>query len=99
MGLYDVLKSIGLPCAHSHFAAPVKPPYLVYLGAGQNIMSADNTYYWKRNMYTVEYYFATKNEALESQIENALLDNGYLYDKSEDVYIEGENLFVIYYNV
>ena len=62
-------------------------------------MDADNTHYWKENKYQVEYYFTTKNESNEAVIENALLDNGYLYDKSEDVYIESEDVFVIYYYI
>jgi hypothetical protein len=62
-------------------------------------MDADNTHYWRRNQYQVEYYFTTKNESNEAAIEDALLENGYLYDKSEDVYIEDEGVFVIYYYI
>ena len=47
----------------------------------------------------IEYYFTQKNEANETAIEDALLENGFLYEKSEDVYIEDENVFVIYYNI
>ena len=35
----------------------------------------------------------------EAAIEKVLLDNGLLYDKSEDVFIEDEGVFVIYYTV
>ena len=99
MTIFEVLQSTGLPCAYSHFRAKQSPPYIVYIGSGQNTFDADNTHYFKENTYQVEYYFTTKNEQNEASIENALLEAGYLYEKSEDVYIEDQNVFVIYYNI
>ena len=99
MTIYQVLQSTGLKCAYSHFKKPVDPPYLVYIGDGQDTMDADNTHYWRTNRYQIEYYFITKNEANETAIEDALLENGYNYTKSEDVFIEEEGVFVIYYQV
>lgn len=99
MTIYQVLQSTGLPCAYSHFKTPQEPPYLVYLGSGQDVLEADNTHYWKKNLYQIEYYFTDKNETNEAAIEKVLLDNGLLYDKSEDVFIEDEGVFVIYYTV
>lgn len=103
MAIYDVLQRTGLPCAYSHFRdkdkAPKKPPYIVYIGEGQNNMAADNTYYHSENLYQIEYYFTKKNEAKETEIEELLIENGFLYEKSEDVYIESEGVFVIYYTV
>lgn len=99
MTIYEVLQSTGLPCAYSHFKTPQEPPYVVYIGSGQDIMEADNTIYWKENTYQVEYYFATKNEANESAIEDALLSAGYIYTKTEDIYIEEQGVFVIYYQI
>ena len=97
--IYEVLQSTGLPCVYSHFDKPVKPPYIAYIGAGQDVMEADNTHYWRNNLYQVEYYFTKKNETNETAIEDALLANGYNYTKSEDAYIEDEGVFVIYYNI
>lgn len=99
MTIYEVLQSIGLPCAYSHFKTKQTPPYLCYIGGGQNTLDADNTHYWRENTYQVEYYFTEKDEAMEAVIENALLGNGYNYDKSEDVFIQEENVFVIYYSI
>jgi len=102
--LFELLETTGLPCAYSHFREddgqlPEAPPYIVYIGSGQETMAADNTYIWTRNQHQIEYYFTKKNEELEAQLEQLLLDNGYNYTKSEDVFIESENVFVIYYNV
>ena len=99
MTIYEVLQSTGLPCAYSHFKTKQDPPYVVYIGGGQDTMEADNTIYWRENTYQVEYYFATKNEANESAIEDALLSAGYIYTKSEDIYIEEQGVFVIYYQI
>lgn len=99
MTIYQTLQSTGLPCAYSHFKKKQSPPYIVYIGNGQEVFEADNTHYWKQNTYQVEYYFTTKNEQNEEAIETALLDNGFLYEKSEDIYIEEEEVFVIYYYI
>lgn len=99
MSIYSTLQSTRLPCAYSHFKTDQTPPYIVYIGNGQNVFEADNTHYWRQNTYQVEYYFTTKNEQNEASIEDALLEAGYLYEKSEDVYIEDQGVFVIYYYV
>ena len=99
MSIYQTLQSTHLPCAYSHFKKKQEPPYMVYIGSGQNIFDADNTHYYRNNTYQVEYYFTTKNESNEAAIEDALLENGYNYTKSEDVYIEDEGVFVIYYQI
>lgn len=99
MSIYQVLQSTGLPCVYSHFKKSQAPPYIVYIGQGQDLMDADNTHYWRRNRYQIEYYFTEKNETNETGIENALLEAGYLYEKSEDVYLEDQGVFLIYYYV
>ncbi len=99
MTIYQVLQSTGLPCAYSHFKTKQDPPYIVYIGNGQEVFEADNTHYWKQNSYQVEYYFTTKNEQNEASIEEALLEAGYLYEKSEDIYLEDEGVFMIYYYI
>lgn len=99
MTIYQTLQSTGLPCVYSHSKTPVTPPYIAYIGNGQNVLDADNTHYWRQNTYQVEYYFTTKNEQNEASIEDALLGAGYLYDKSEDIYLEDQGVFVIYYYI
>ena len=99
MTIFQVLQSIGLPCAYGHFKEAQSPPYIVYIGSGQETADADNTHYWTQNSYQVEYYFTTKNELNEEAIEAVLLANGFLYEKSEDIYIEDEGVFVIYYYI
>lgn len=97
--IFETLQSTGLPVAYSHFKKAQKPPYLVYIGNGHDVLEADNTHFWRRNTYQIEYYFTEKNEELERQIEDVLLNAGYQYDKSEDVYIQDQNVFVIYFYI
>ena len=97
--IQETLIKTGLPCAYSHFMKPVQPPFICYIGRGQETFGADNTWHYTNNQYQIEYYFTEKNEANEKAIEDVLLTDGFNYDKSEDSYIESEGLFVIYYYV
>lgn len=103
MNIAELMTAIGnainAPVAYSHFKTAVTPPYLVYLGDGQEQFEADDTVYWRRNVYSIEYYFAKKDESIETQIEDLILGAGWQFDKSSDTYIEDEGLFVIYYNL
>ena len=104
MTIFETLQSTGLPCAYSHFRnnageTPPEPPFLVYIGRGQYTLPADDTFHYTRNLYQVEYYYTQKSSELEAAIEQALLDAGFLYEKSEDSYIEDMDCFVIYYYV
>lgn len=90
-------QAIDAPVAYSHFTSEHRPPYLVYLGDGQNQFDADDTLYWKRNTYRIEYYYDAKDESIENQIEDLILSAGWKFDKSGDTYIEGEGNSVIYY--
>ena len=106
MTLYQILTDtetgVGIPVAYSHFRdkdSPESPPFLVYIGNGQDTFKADDTFYYSENRYQIEYYFTEKDEAEEARIEKCLLDNGLRYQKSEDVFIEDEGVFVIYYEV
>ncbi len=97
--IYSALQATHLPCAYSHFKTDQTPPYIVYIGSGQNIFRADDTHYWSENTYQVEYYYTEKDESAEADIEDTLLDNGFNFEKSEDIFLEDQNVFVIYYYV
>lgn len=110
MTLFELLTDesetgLEIPVVYSHFdnkqGTPdhISPPYLTYIGNGQSAFAADNTFVWTENRYQVEYYFTKKDESLEAEIEKVFTDHGFLYEKSEDVYIEEEGVFVIYYYI
>ena len=99
MSIFQTLQSTGLPCAYSHFKTDQDPPYIVYIGNGQETFAADNTWYARQNVYQIEYYYKKKSASNEDAIETALLGAGYQYDKSEDLYLEDQDVFLIYYYV
>lgn len=74
-------------------------PFVVYTGAGMVTEYADNGHYRAGAAYTVEYYFATKDETAETALEAAFDDIGAFWSKSEDSYISGSDMFVIYYDL
>lgn len=97
MSIVETLQATGLPCAFSHFKEKTEPPFLVYLQSGQDQFSADDTRFYHRNTYQVEYYFKTKSPGAEAAIEEALLAGGFRFTRSEDIYLDEEGVFVIYY--
>lgn len=99
MNLYALLKTLGIPCAYGCFKSKQTPPFIVYLGNGQDHYLADDQVYARKNTYRCEYYFRMKDESKEDAIEEALISNGFVFSKSEDTFIEDENVFVIYYDV
>lgn len=97
--IYSTLKDVGLPVFYGLAKAMTSPPYIIYLGNGQDAFEADSTYYTIENRYQIEYYYKDKNDDIEAQIESALMAAGYMYEKSEDVYVEDLECFLIYYHV
>jgi hypothetical protein len=98
------LDAAGIPLFYGVFPVsgkndPVEPPFVCYMASGQAQFAADNETYWKRNEYDAQYYYRLKNEAVEDAIEAAIEAAGYHYEKSNDTFIESENLFVIYYDI
>ena len=97
--LASIKTETGIESAYSHFTNGHDYPYIVYIGNGQAQLLADGSAYWRGNTYQVELYFAKKDEALETAIEDELLAGGWNYTKSTDSYIEDEGIFVIFYEV
>jgi hypothetical protein len=97
--IFETLQQLDIPVAYSHFKEDQAPPYVVYIGNGQDQYMADDGVYKKSNVYQVEYYFTKKNEALEDEIEQTLTEALFVYEKSADTWLEDEEVFVIYYDV
>lgn len=97
--LTRIKEEIGIPCAYSHFTEPQGVPYIVYIGSGQTQLDGDNGLTWRRNTYQIEYYFATKDEGAERDIEDMFLAGGWKFSKSSDSFEPSQGLFVIFYDV
>lgn len=97
--IFETLKTLGLPVVYGRHTQKVKTPYLLLTGAGQDAFEADNTYYVRKDRWTIEYYFTEKNPDLEARIEDLLLSIGRRYEKSEDIYLDDQEVFWLYYDV
>lgn len=94
-----LLEQIGIPVCYGMFKKPESPPFFCFLGAGQENFDADNKHFYKKNNYQVEYYYKIKDEEMEDRIEELFSDNNILYEKSEDSYIEEDDMWVIFYDI
>lgn len=99
MTVFEMLQTLGLPVVYGRHTKKVKTPYLLLSGAGQDHFEADTTYYVSQDRWTIEYYFDEKDPELEARIEKLLLDNGYRYEKSEDLYLDDQEVFFLYYDI
>lgn len=99
MTIYELLQTLDMPSAYGKFDKRHSLPCLIYLGAGQEHFIADNKIYTKQEQYQVEYYFVKKSAEKEAEVEDAFINDGWIYEKSEDVYVEDEKVYMIYYTV
>lgn len=99
MNILNILQELKRPVVYGRFHKEQELPYFCIMGTGQFNFAADNTYIHSENSYQIEYYFDKKNEEFETEIEQLLLENGYQYEKSEDLYLDEENVFLIYYDI
>ncbi|WP_425539444.1 hypothetical protein [Microaceticoccus formicicus] len=97
--MFRLLQTLGLPVAYMKHVTAQKLPYLVYLGSGSSNFVADNRVYNSENNYTVEYYFDRKSTTTEKKIEKLFNDNEIVWQKSEDIYIRDEEMYLIRYYV
>ena len=97
--IYELFERSDIPIFYGTAERGTQLPYLVYVEDGLDTLKADNTLYWRQESVRLEHYFRTKEKRMEAEIEATLLNDGYVFEKSEDVYIEDEHVFVIYYYV
>lgn len=95
--LLKVADDLNIPVAFGAFDEPQDPPFACVLGAGQDQFHADGIPYEKWNLYDFEYYFENKDVDREEAIEEELTAAGFVYRKSEDVYIDDENMYQVTY--
>lgn len=99
MSIFNLIRTLDRPVVYGYHTGEQELPYFCITGAGQDHFEADTTYYVVKDRYQIEYYFRKKDGAFEAEIEALLLSNGHRYEKSEDIYIEDEDVFVIYYDI
>ena len=94
------LNNSGVYSAYFETKKDVKVPYNVWRGVGQNTALADDAVYTKMsNIYEVEHHFKKKDETLETAIEDALIAEGFLYAKGEDLRDDETATYYVTYTV
>lgn len=97
--LYKMLKTLDMPVAYFRFNESQPLPFLVYLQTGTNTFLADESVYTKDKTFAIEYYFAVKDEKKEEQLEKLLTKTNIKWERTEDVYIPSENIFMTTYYI
>ena len=94
----EIFKDFSLDIEYS-IPSKDETAFLVYRGKGSTNLNAEDHVYYADYDYTIEYYFKYKDEERERAIEARLDEAEVGWYKSGDVYIEEEDMFVIYYNI
>lgn len=93
--VYTRLGTLNIPLAYLAFKSAQNPPYIVYYESGSNFHGSDEKNYIKDMNVTIELYCENKNTQIEKSIENLFSD--VELSKSEDVWIEDEQLIMVTY--
>lgn len=94
-----LLKPLGKPVGYFVNPEPGIVPFIVYYGAGSRNFKADNKVYDKEAHWNIELYVRNKDVALEERLEELLDDAEIVWEKGQDVYIDGERVFLIPYYI
>lgn len=99
MDIYNILKTLNMPVSYMKFSAKQTLPFLIYNFSEPEILAAENIVYSSKNHYEVNYYFDKKDLRIEKKIEELFNENEIYYKKTEDIYIEDEDMYMITYEV
>lgn len=97
MNIHKLLKKFNMPVAYMKFKEKQKLPYIVYYSNGSNNFMAEDIVYYNKYNYTIEYYYDKKKTSVEKEIENIFNENEVLWEKTEDIYVSSENIYLIKY--
>ena len=92
--LNELLNTLDIPVAYSHFKDLTETPFLIYYVQNEGIRGADNKNMLSEKNIRIELYSDLKNIELETKLEEMLIE--YELDKNE-TYIESEQLLQVSY--
>ncbi len=97
--LYQLLSSLNIPVAYSHFITPTSPPFITYYRTSTNNFEADNQTFEKIEIIRIELYTLSKDIELEEQLEEVLNNNEIAYQVISENYIESEKVYQVIYEI
>lgn len=97
--LNEVLTNYDVPSSFSHFNEPIAPPFITWISSSTDNFNADNSVYHKVENLTVELY--TRGDTLEQEkkLESYFEENGILWDKSSQTWIDDDKVMMSIYEV
>lgn len=99
VAIQRALEASGIYTAYYMVSSDREAPYITWRGNGQDNFFADDLFVSLGNTYIAEYAFLEKNEGNEEAIENALINNGFRYTKSEDFRDDDTGEYYIEYSI
>ena len=93
------MNSSGLPFAYRAWKKGHALPFGVFYFERDTPFAADGVVYTKKTRYALELYTAEKDPGAEQQLETALTAAGIFYSKSEEIYIDDEQMQYVIYEI
>lgn len=97
--IIKLLEDYDVQCAFNHFSEPVTPPYMVYNVSSTDNFNADNCVYHQIDTLEIELYSRVNPLEEERKLEKYLTDNGILWDKSSDTWIDEDKVMMSVYEI
>ena len=94
----DALAAIGYPVTYLQWPEKEVPqlPYICYYYPNMSPEVADDTHHSQLHNLNVELYTKSKDFAVESEVDRALLNAGFVFTK-EETFLNDENMYEILY--
>lgn len=94
----DALAAIGYPVTYLQWPEKEVPqlPYICYYYPSMSPDVADDTHHAQLHNLNVELYTKSKDFAVESEVDQALLNAGFVFTK-EETFLNDENMYEILY--
>lgn len=97
--LKTVLNGSGIPFVYRAWKNGHDLPFGVFYFERDNPFAADGIVYAKKTLYALELYTAEKDPDTEAALEKALTAAGIFYSKSDEIYIDEEQMFYVIYEI
>ena len=97
--IIKLLEDYDVQCTFNHFNEPVTPPYMVYNVSSTDNFNADNVVYHQIDTLEIELYSRVNPLEEERKLEKYLTDNGILWDKSSDTWIDEDKVMMSVYEI
>ena len=88
-----------VPVARNQFEEPVTAPFFVFVSEAPTIFGAEGVVWHMAENFRVELYTTKKEGALEELLEARLTERGIYFEKSGDIKIDSENLWMVVYDL